>query len=447
MRALQFTQHRIFSSFWLWFVAILIINQLLLIIAIRFFLLKPPAEIFADSILMMNDAIHQIRMDQGDRAIEKLSLKAKMYSSTVELVDRVPEKITSTRWYPGISIIQDFIAKKSNGKLSIDFEPIPDLSIWLTNSDYPGLILKFSYKGQPFTRNYLGWAFLLTMVLSLLAAWWIARRITRPLYQLSDQAQNLVISKEFNAIKIDPNASPEIKILTRAINDMRSELDRTINDRENLLATVTHDLRTPLSRLQIALEMLEPTQPDAIKSTLEDVSEIRMILEQFVELSKLNVETNESWSLEDLNSFVAKLRDQYRRVGVNLRAILEDSPAPILCKPIALTRLLYNLIDNAYRHGAGSIEVSVIRDDQDFLLRVSNHFDSMHQETGLTHAFAENTGKMPVTGLGLRIIHQFAKVHQAELEESQQNGMKIFTLRFKPSLSEDLPANKNDVAE
>jgi len=444
MRALQFTQRRIFSSFWLWFVVILIANQLLLFVAIRFFLLRGSAEIFADSLLMMNDAVHQIRLDEGDKGIDKLALKAKSYNSTVELVDKVPEKNASVHWYPGISLIQDFITAKSNGKLSVDFKPDPDLLIWLSNSDYPGLILKFSYNGQPFTRNYLGWAVLLTMLLSTLAAWWIARRITSPLYQLSDQAQSLVASKEFNLIKIDPKASPEIKTLTGAINDMRSELDRTINDRENLLAAVTHDLRTPLSRLQIALEMLEPSQPEAIKSSLEDVSEIRMILEQFVELSKLNVETNESWSLEDLNSFVGKIRDQYRRVGVNVRAILEESPALFYCKPIALTRLLYNLVDNAYRHGVGSIEVSVIRENQNILLRVSNHINNPQQETGLTQAFAENTGKIPVTGLGLRIIRQFAKVHHAELEESQENSIKTFTLRFKSSQAEGMPVTEND---
>lgn len=322
--AFQLPQRRILSSFWLWFVVILIINQLLLFIAIRFFLIKPPAEIFADSLLIMNDAIHQIRLIQGDKGLDELVLKTKTYSSTVEIVDKPPEKYQGASWYPGIGVIQDFIAKKSNGKLSVDFEPRPGLSIWLSNTDYPGLILKFSYKGQPFTRNYLGWALLLTMVLSSISAWWIARRITKPLYQLSDQAKNLVSNSEFNIIEIDPNASPEIKTLTKALNHMRSELDSAINDRENLLAAVTHDLRTLLSRLQIALEMMEQSQPDAIKATLEDVSEMRMILEQFVELSKLDVEINEAWSKEDMNNFIGKIRDQYRRVGVNLITVFEE---------------------------------------------------------------------------------------------------------------------------
>jgi len=214
---------------------------------------------------MMNDAIQQIRLIQGDKGLDELVLKTKDYGSTIEIVNAPPEKHAGNTWYPGIGVIQSFISKKSDGKLSVDFEPIPGLSIWLSNTDNPDFILKFSYKGQPFTRNYLGWALLLTIILSSLAAWWIARRITKPIYQLSDQAHNLVTNAEFNVIKIDPNASYEIKKLSEALNYMRSELDRAINDRENLLAAVTHDLRTPLSRLQIALEMLEPNQPDAIK--------------------------------------------------------------------------------------------------------------------------------------------------------------------------------------
>lgn len=434
----QLPQRQIFSSFWLWFVVILIINQLLLFVAIRFFLIKPPAEIFADSLLIMNDAIHQIRSAQGDKGLDELALKAKNYNSTIELVRELPKKYEGTPWYPGIGVIQNFITKKSDGKLSVDFEPNPGLSIWLSNTDDPNLILKFSYKGQPFTRNYLGWVLLLTMVLSSLAAWWIARRITRPLYKLSDQAHNLITNTEFNAIRIDPNASPEIKILTKALNHMGSELDRTINDRENLLAAVTHDLRTPLSRLQIALEMLEPIQPEAIKATLEDLSEMRMILEQFVELSKLDTEINESWSQEDLNIFIGKIRDQYRRVGVNLYTVLEDRPVYLFCKPIALTRLLYNLVDNACRHGAGSIEISVTCEDQNILLRVRNQINGIQQETGLTHALSENSGKITSTGLGLRIIHKFAQVHHAELEEQQENGIITFTLRFKAAPLESI---------
>jgi signal transduction histidine kinase len=429
--AIQLPQRRILSSFWLWFTLILIINQALLFIAIRFFLIKPPAEIFADSLLMMNDAIQQIRLIQGDKGLDELVLKTKDYGSTIEIVNATPEKHAGNTWYPGIGVIQSFISKKSDGKLSVDFEPIPGLSIWLSNTDNPDFILKFSYKGQPFTRNYLGWALLLTIILSSLAAWWIARRITKPIYQLSDQAHNLVTNAEFNVIKIDPNASYEIKKLSEALNYMRSELDRAINDRENLLAAVTHDLRTPLSRLQIALEMLEPNQPDAIKTTLEDVSEMRMILEQFVELSKLNAEIDESWSKEDLNTFVRKIRDQYRRVGINLRAVLQEQPSLICCKPIALTRLIYNLVDNAYRHGTGNIEIIVTHENQDVLLQVVNQINDIDHETGLTHSLAENTGKIPTTGLGLRIIQKFAQVHHAELEELQDGDTKIFSLRFK----------------
>ena len=431
--AFQLPQRRILSSFWLWFVAILIINQLLLFVAIRFFLIKPPAEIFADSLLMMSDAIHQIRKAEGEKGLDELKLKTKTYSSTVEIVNKLPEKQEATPWYPGMRVIQSFITEKSAGKLSVDFEPNPGLSIWLANADYPGLILKFAYKGQPFTRNYLGWTLLLTMTLSSLAAWWIARRITKPLYQLSDQAHNLVTGTELNAIKIDSNASPEIQALTKALNDMRSELDRTINDREQLLASITHDLRTPLSRLQIALDMLEPTSSDAVKPIQEDVSEMRTILEQFVELAKLDAEVSEPWVENDLNAFIGKIRDQYRRVGINLRTVLDEHPVILVYKPIALTRLLYNLVDNACRHGAGSIEISVKREGSDVLLEVRNPIYGEQPGTGLTQALAEDAGKIATTGLGLRIVQQFAQVHHAELEERQDDGFKTFTLRFKAS--------------
>jgi signal transduction histidine kinase len=133
----------------------------------------------------------------------------------------------------------------------------------------------------------------------------------------------------------------------------------------------------------------------------------------------------------NLNVFIGQLRDQYRRAGVNLRTVLDESPVYVRYKPVALTRLLYNLVDNGCRHGTGSIEITVCRDRTDVLLSVRNPVLGNPLGTGLTEALSGDAQQTKTSGLGLSIVRQFAQVHQAGLEESLEEGIKTFTLRFK----------------
>lgn len=429
----RYLKSRLFSSFLLWFAVLLISSYLLLFIAIRLFIVKPNAELFADMLLMLNDAVEQVAKVEGDVGIATLNARNDQRDSLLQILPSPPDAKEITVWYPGIRFAQRFVATHSDDDLALRISNGENLTLWLADQRHPRQVLQFEYKSEPFAKTFPILALFVVLLTCAIAAWLIARRLTNPLWELAEQAKQLAVNKDLAAISFDEKkALPEIVTLTHALNDMRAELDRTIKDRELLLADVTHDLRTPLSRLHIALDILEPSNPDAVKAMLDDVAEMRTILEQFVELAKLNTELNEPWEEGDLNALVGRIRDQYRRAGVNLRTQLGNAPVVIAYKPIGLTRLLYNLVDNACRHGDGNIQISVTRDQGDVVLDVSNQIFGNDQGTGLTQAMAEGSGKIPTTGLGLRIVQNFAAAHRAELEESVSNGIKTFRLRFKP---------------
>ena len=430
----RYYKSRFLSSFLLWFAVLLISSYVLLFISVQLLIIKPHARIFADVLIMLNDAVVQVAEAEGNTGIDALKLRGAQRNALFQIVPNDNDAAQGASfWYPGFRFSQGFVSTQSGGDVSLRFNFEKNPTLFLSDKRHPDFAFQFEHKGAPFSKVFLALSLFIIVLTCAIAAWLIARRLTNPLWELAEQAKQLAVNKDLAAISFDEKkALPEIVTLTRALNDMRAELDRTIKDRELLLADVTHDLRTPLSRLHIALDILEPSNPGAVKTMLDDVAEMRTILEQFVELAKLNTELNEPWEEGDLNALVGRIRDQYRRAGVNLRTQLGNAPVVIAYKPIGLTRLLYNLVDNACRHGDGNIQISVTRDQGDVVLDVSNQMLGNDQGTGLTHAIAEGSGKTPTTGLGLRIVQNFAAAHRAELEESVSDGIKTFRLRFKP---------------
>lgn len=429
-------RNHVVSSFLLWFIALLIASYIALFISVRFLILKPNAELIGDLLISLNDAVVEASLSGKTHLDNLRNLYAERHTQT-QILGSLPDPGNADDvWYPGIRALQNFIHTESQGTLTFRLIEKPHHVYQLFDSRHPDQTLQFTPSTPPFAKTFPILALCVILLTCAIAAWLISHRLTKPLIILAAQAKRLQSEKDAGAIVFDEkNTLPEIASLARSLNEMRSELDRTIRDRENLLAAVTHDLRTPLSRLQIALDILEANHTGTIPPLLEDVGEMRRILDQFVELAKLNEEVDEPWSEGDLNQFVSRIRDQYRRAGVNLRTKLPAQPVVVSYKPIGLTRLLYNLVDNACRHGDGNVQVAVTRTQDEAILTVSNRTLSDDRGTGLTQALAEQSGKLPTTGLGLKIARQFAEVHNAQLEESDADGIKFFRLRFNAKKS------------
>lgn len=433
----RYHKSRFLSSFLLWFSVLLISSYLLLFILVRYLFVKPNAEVFGGVVMMLNESVAQVAEGQGAPGIAALNARSAKRSDSFQVLPTNPVTQELTVWYPGLRIAQSYISEKSGGDTTLRFSDGENLILWLFDKRYPDLATRLEHKGAPFAKTFPILSLAVILLTCTIAAWLIARRLTNPLWDLAEKAKELATNKDLAEIKFDEKKSlPEIVQLTHALNQMRAELNRTIQDRENLLAAVTHDLRTPLSRLQIALDILTASNPGATPALLEDVGEMRRIIDQFVELGKLNEEIVEPWVEGDLNIFVGRIRDQYRRAGVNLRTQLPEQAVVVKYKAIGLTRLLYNLVDNACRHGDGNVQITVIQAQDGPILTVSNKLQGNDQGTGLTQALAEQAGHLPITGLGLRIVRQFAEVHNAQLDESTTNDIKTFSLRFKPETNQ-----------
>ena len=418
---------KFFSSFWLWFAAALLLNQIILIVVVLAALQNSVGSSFASVIVAMSEAVKQIKTEEGREGV-LLFQDAIAHIPNIQLVDQVHDHVENPI-YPGFNSIVNGINHISNGRFIANFSDQDKPTISVSAVGDPTLNFALQNIGSYFAPYILGIFLIAILLQCVIAAYWISTRISTPLQALSDQAARLAEGDDLLRIEVQTTSSPEIKALSSTLNEMRFALDGMISEREQILGSIAHDLRTPLSRLGVGLELIKHHNPASVNSLMGDVAEMGTFLDQFIELSKLNQEQDEPWVSADLKTLAIAMRDKYSRAGVEIGLIVDAEQALIRYKPIALTRLIYNLVDNAIRHGAGDIKMYVrVNQNHVFLVVENDLIDGKHKPTGLTQALHQTDERS--SGLGLKIIRQFTKVHQAVLSEKSTALTQAYTITF-----------------
>jgi two-component system osmolarity sensor histidine kinase EnvZ len=186
------------------------------------------------------------------------------------------------------------------------------------------------------------------------------------------------------------------------------------------MAEISHDLRTPLSRLSVAVEILDLGSSPFIANIRADIEEMGDILRQTIELACTTIDSNEAWVQGDINQLLSDVKRKYQRAGVSLQLDLITIPK-IRFKTLALTRLLYNLVDNGLQH------------DSKRQVTLQSRMDSGIPAIVVINTSTDDTAKavptsvQPVTekgisrsnGLGLLIVQRIADLHGATLTTNE----------------------------
>ena len=293
----------------------------------------------------------------------------------------------------------------------------------------PGLWVSFRMDGHDYwvaiprlevERKFpLQWAIwaALTLGLALLAAWLIVWRVSRPLKVLARTAEQVGRGEHPPALPED--GPEEIATLTRQFNRMNTDLARLNRERSVMLAGISHDLRTPLARLRLAAELLEGKVDEAThKGMIEDIADLDAIVGQFLAFARgAEQETPEAM---DLNRLVSEICERYTRSGKQVGAELKPLPT-LRLRPLAMQRLVSNLIDNALKHGSPDATVCTWQAGREILLSVLDRGPGIPAEaaaaavqpfTRLDAARSDGSG----AGLGLAIVERIAQLHGGRLE-------------------------------
>ena len=251
---------------------------------------------------------------------------------------------------------------------------------------------------------------LLFLVCMIVLAYVVARMSTRPLKQLAQAAKDL--GNDINHPPLKVGGASEIGQASAAFNAMQARIRQYLFQRTQMLAAITHDLQTPLTRLRLRLEKVG--DPELQQRLVGDLSAMQQMVREGLDLAR-SMDTGESPQLFDLDSLLGSVCCDATDAGQQV-AVRGSASRPLMGRPLALRRALVNLIDNAVKYGgaavltvdsaAGMARIRV-RDQgpgiaPDQLARVFEPFYRIE-----TSRSRESGG----TGLGLTIARNIAEQH------------------------------------
>lgn len=269
---------------------------------------------------------------------------------------------------------------------------------------------------RPFPWQWLGWGALVGL-LSLAGGYLIAARINRPLNLLVRAADRLRNGERPEVLPED--SMTELREVSSTFNKMAASLAELDAERTLILAGVSHDIRTPLARLRLSVEMLPDDKCGNLKhGMIEDIADMDNIIHQFLDFVR-GVEGEPS-QMVDINMLLKSLQERQSRAGREL--IIEFAPTYFIAiRPLAMQRLLDNLVGNAYVYGKGEVRVASRITAENIIISVfdngpgipESHVEKLLRPFERLDSARTNAGG---SGLGLAIADRIAKLHRGKLE-------------------------------
>jgi signal transduction histidine kinase len=420
----------LFRQIWFWFLLLITFNQAAILISYYLLIMQPTASSLTTVFMGLADAVEQQRSPVNTKSFGVL--KDRWVSKEhIVVIDGFPTDLGPRYPFPGLWAIEKGIKAGWGERVKFGYSSKPDRIFWLI---FPNEPKPFSI-GMPFSDRLQTQVLMLLVVsliflLTIIAAWVISSRLSRPLKDLSHAARKLGRGEKAVIAHSASQLPPEVAGLAEALKQMQSEIEKMNAERERFLAGIAHDLRTPLSRMRVAVELSEMSDTKLATGMEEDLEEMRIILDQFLELSRLDAEKSESFVSGDISNLVREVGAKYERAKAPIQLLLRSTP-DISYKPVALTRLIYNLIDNALRHGKGIVLLESGFDEMGVWMSVTNQGGLGIGDSALIEALRWVKGSQQ-SGLGTAIIRRVSEVHSADLSvETQNTGERRVTIRFK----------------
>lgn len=245
--------------------------------------------------------------------------------------------------------------------------------------------------------------------------------IVRPLRELRQAAEGL--GKDIRQSPLRLSGPSEVRETARAFNTMQQRLKNYIEDRAGVLAAVSHDLKTPLTRLRLRADLMD--DEELRQKTQKDLDEMESMVGATLDFMR-GTETSEPSQRLDLTALLESVQQDAQEAGKEV-AIEGSVATPFTGKPLALKRCIVNLVENAVRYG-GSCEIAISDNEMEVSINIRDRGPGIPEEM-LEKVFnpffrvessrAQHTGG---TGLGLGIARNIARAHGGDLTLHKRSG-------------------------
>ena len=352
-----------------------------------------------------------------------------LYNQNFDLVfsfkqdEALPKKLTA-RWYSPIDRSLRRELKSSFDTYWFDtttFKSIVDLKIQYKNGYVQIYFPK--YRIAPTSaRVFALWITLPGLLLIMIAIIFLKNQ-TRPIVNLAKAAESFgkgEFIKEFR-----PSGAKEIRQAGYEFDRMRKRITVHLNQRSEMLSGISHDLRTPLTRLKLQLAMLN--QKDLSKKMSEDVEEMERMLNEYLEFS--SYQKNEHTETVDFKDLVYSVIKKYEDKKINVEI---DEEININIRPNSIKRCLFNLIDNALSYGT-KVQIIVTKAKNNIIILIDDdgpgipekeHKNVMKPFYRIDKSRSQNKSGV---GLGLSITNDIIRSHGGNIlfEKSSLNGLRV----------------------
>lgn len=302
--------------------------------------------------------------------------------------------------------------------------------LWMKIDKLPNVLLRIPLSElqeedfAPLFRNSL-----IMAIVIILGGWIFIRLQNRPLRRLEYAAK--AVGRGEIPPPIEEKGSSEIRSVTNAFNQMSKGIQAVEEDRALLMAGISHDLRTPLTRIRLATEMMSPEDSYLAEGIISDTEECNQIINQFMDY--LKPVSTDSFQKVDFNDLVSEVTSAEGGYELQIETDLSEPLKMAFGQPVAMKRAITNLVVNAIRYGNGWVRVSTGMTADNSLVwvciedngpgiapdQVSKVFEPFTR--GDTARGSEGTG------LGLAIVKRIVSQHHGAvvLNNRSAGGLKV----------------------
>jgi two-component system, OmpR family, sensor kinase len=235
--------------------------------------------------------------------------------------------------------------------------------------------------------------------------------------------------------RIEESGSDELAFLAQRFNNAAERVETLLQSHKSLLANASHELRSPLARIRMGLELVEPEPPPAFKQEIQrSITELDQLIDEILLASRLDAKETDIGTVEpvDLTGLAA---EECARAGAELVATGDERPLVVPGVAKLLRRAVRNLLENARRYSNGPVSVELEREGADAVVRVRDYgpgvptaereriFEPFYRLAGASERFGG-------VGLGLALVRSITMRHRGSVQcVDQEGGGACFVLR------------------
>ena len=356
-----------------------------------------------------------LELNKGDEEIDKFANTLQIIKTDqiqINEVKPISNWIFKKRINQSLGQIPGQFTASQNDKFYVFYNAL--------NQNYFYLVPKKRVENTTVAGFFL-WTIGISFILSLISYFFIKKQI-QPLKRLG------IITKSFgrgiDTPNLKPTGSSEVRGLISDFNNMQNNINSTFENQRNMLAGISHDLKTPLTRINL---MIEELNNEEIKSSIsKNISEMNIMLNHYLDFIKN--EKNENLDETISNNLIQDITNNYQNIS-----ILRNDSKKVLIRKNQVKRALINILDNANKF-AENIYLSSTIQSENWLISVEDDGPGTNlTEEQLVRPFVKGSEQLNQgTGLGLSIVQKLIKLNNGELKFGKSNygGLKV-TISFE----------------